>query len=104
MALLQISRPINIDPNPGPPPRVKFNPDPCPANPRDQIFWTNNDSQAHWPGRLNSDGSINKTFFMPNQIAPNGDVSQNFAAIKAETFNYACSLHPDEKGKIEVKP
>jgi len=95
---------ININPNPQGTPRVKFDPDPRNANPLDQISWTNNDTVAHWPGLLNADGSINATFFMPNQIAPNGDVSPSFAAAQAFTYTYACSLpgHANEKGTIQV--
>ena len=67
-----------------------------------QIFWTNNDSNAHWPGLVETDGSINKTFFMPNQIAGGGDTSAVFSPSLAGTLNYACSLHPTEKGTIKV--
>lgn len=83
-------------------PRVTFSPDPLAAGVRDQIFWTNNDSDAHWPGRLNSDGTIDITFFMPNQIAGDGDSSAPFSSSAPDTFNYACSIHPDEKGTITV--
>jgi plastocyanin len=81
---------------------VTFNPNPAAVQTRDQIFWTNNDSAAHWPGLLNPDGSINTTFFMPNQIAPNGDTSASFSPTVAGSFSYACSLHPTEKGTITV--
>lgn len=85
------------------PPRVTFSPDPLPAVVSDQIFWTNNDpEQPHWPGKLKIDGSIDKTFFIPNQIAPKGDTSATWAPGVAGTVDYACSLHTDEKGKISV--
>lgn len=94
---------------PGASPRVTFDPNPLQANPADQIFWTNNDSQPHWPGRLKADGTIDTTFFMPNQIAPDGDVSAVFSTIvKSDPndpdtlLNYACSLHPPEKGSITI--
>lgn len=94
-----------IDINPaaeGDSPRVAFDPDPLQAEVRDQIFWSNRDSEPHWPGRLKDDGSIDRTFFMSNQIAPNGDVSPIFSPSGATTYRYACSLHPDEQGTIEV--
>jgi plastocyanin len=95
---------ININPNPAGPARVKFDPDPRKANPLDQIFWTNNDTVAHWPGLKNADGSINATFFMPNQIAPNGDVSPSFSPAQAFIYTYACSLpgHGNETGTIQI--
>lgn len=93
---------INIDTNFSGFPRVTFSPSPLAASARDQIFWTNNDGEAHWPGLLNNDGTINATFFMPNQIAPNGDTSATFSPAVAASFTYACSLHPDEQGVINV--
>ncbi|HKV10305.1 MAG TPA: hypothetical protein VJ725_19345 [Thermoanaerobaculia bacterium] len=81
---------------------VVFNPDPLQAKTRDQIFWTNNDTEAHWPGLLQSDGTINTTFFMPNQIAPNGGTSSTFSPSVPSSFKYACSLHPNEQGTITV--
>lgn len=96
-------RKISIDPNSEwDSPRAVFDPDPLEAKTRDQIFWTNNDSEAHWPGRLNDDGTIDKTFFMENQIAPNGDTSPTFSPAVPATLEYACSLHPDEQGTINV--
>lgn len=84
-------------------PRAVFAPDPLAVGVLDQVFWSNQDSEPHWPGLLKDDGkTIDKEFFMPNQIAPNGDVSAIFAFSKAGTFKYACSLHPDETGTIEV--
>jgi len=92
---------INIDPT-GTTPRANFDPTPLAASARDQIFWTNNDSEPHWPGLKNTDGTINTTFFMPNQIAPDGDVSPIFSPSVADSLPYACSLHPDEEGVINV--
>ena len=83
-------------------PRAFFDPDPLEAKTQDQIFWTNYDTEAHWPGRLLQDGPIDKTYFMPNQIAPNGDSSSSFSPSTARTLTYACSLHPDEQGTIIV--
>lgn len=94
---------INKNPQDGTSPRVVFEPDPLQASVRDQICWTNNDdSEAHWPGLLQDDGKIDETFFMPNQIAPNGDSSATFAPSQPASFKYACSLHPDEQGTITV--
>lgn len=100
---MAIQRQISINPAHGTP-RVEFDPDPRDARVFDQIFWTNNDTVAHWPGLLNSDDTIDATFFMPNQIAPNGDTSPTFAFSNpaADPIRYACSLHPDEKGEIKV--
>jgi plastocyanin len=100
-----LQRQININKNvPGPAPRVTFDPDPLAAFTRDQIFWTNNDTEPHWPGLLNADGTINTTFFMPNQIAGNGDTSATFSPSTPATFTYVCSLHKDEKGTITITP
>jgi plastocyanin len=96
---------IQINLNPQSPPRVTFSPNPLPVVVRDQIFWTNNDpDQPHWPGKLNDDGTIVEDFFMPNQIASGGDSSATWSPIQDDppTYDYACSLHPDEKGTINV--
>jgi plastocyanin len=99
---MAIQRKISINKKVPPPPKVTFAPNPSPANALDQIFWTNYDSEAHWPGLLNADGTINKTFFMPNQIAPDGDSSPIFSPSSPASFTYACSIHPDERGIINV--
>ena len=99
---MPIQRKITINHNSqGPSPRATFAPNPLAAKTRDQIFWTNKDSVAHWPGLLKHDGTINTTFFMPNQIAPN-DSSQSFSPTVPSLFTYACSLHPGEQGTITV--
>jgi plastocyanin len=67
----------------------------------DQIIWANNDTIPHWPGLVNEDGSIDKAFFMPNQIAANS-TSPAFSPGVAAPLNYACSLHPTERGSIQV--
>jgi plastocyanin len=67
----------------------------------DQIIWANNDTNPHWPGLVNEDGSIDKTFFMPNQIAANS-TSPTFSPGVTATLNYACSLHLTERGSIQV--
>ncbi len=93
---------INIVKNKSGNPRVKFDPNPE-NNPAvgDEIIWTNHDTVAHWPGLKNSDGSINATYFMPNQIAPNSP-SITFVPGASGALSYACSLHPDETGIINV--
>ena len=94
---------ININRALGRTPPVKFDPNPLPnVAPGDQVVWVNNDSaSAHWPGLKNADGSIDKTFFMANQIAPSS-TSTTFVPSAAGTFNYVCSLHPQETGSIQV--
>jgi plastocyanin len=93
---------ISINSNTSPPPEAQFNPDPLlQVEPGDQIFWANNDNAAHWPGLLNSDGSINATFFMPNKIAAHS-TSEPFSPSVGGTLKYVCSLHPDEQGTIQV--
>ena len=80
--------------------KLTFTPNPLAASARDQIFWTNNDSVPHWPGLLLSDDgkTINPTFFIPNQIAQNGDSSAIFCPTVAGTLKYACSLHKNAQG------
>ncbi|HKV93090.1 MAG TPA: hypothetical protein VJW20_11135 [Candidatus Angelobacter sp.] len=93
---------ININTSIGGKPRVKFDPNPLEnVGTGDEIVWANNDTAAHWPGLQNPDGSINTTYFMPNQIAPNS-TSTTFSAGGSGTLNYTCSLHPDEKGTIQI--
>lgn len=93
---------ININKKPVPPPGIQFEPNPL-SNVAldDQIVWANNDSVAHWPGLLNSDGTINKTFFMANQIAPQSS-SDTFVVGASGTLKYVCSLHPGETGTIQI--
>lgn len=77
--------------------RVSFEPSSLSVQVGDQIFWTNNDSEAHWPGLKNADGSIDDTFFMPNQIAEVSDLGPSTSSIFAPggtgTLEYVCSLH-----------
>jgi plastocyanin len=93
--------------DPSPQNQVSFDPSPLDVEVGDQVFWTNNDSQPHWPGLKNPDGSIDKTFFMENQIAPDSS-SPTFSPGVAGTLEYVCSLHCEvgqpcsEEGTIEV--
>lgn len=98
-----LQRRVSFDPSPLH--RVTFDPSPLAVNVGDQIFWTNNDSQPHWPGLKNEDGSVDNTFFMPYQIA--GDhTSPTFSPGVAGRLEYVCSIHRDppcsEPGTIEV--
>ena len=97
---MPIQRQININKSAG---AVTFSPNPLQANALDQIFWTNNDDKAHWPGLADDTGKVtDPTFFMPNQIAGGGDTSPIFSASKTATYKYACSLHANETGSINI--
>lgn len=97
---MPIQRQININKSGS---SVTFSPNPLQANALDQIFWTNNDDKPHWPGLADDTGKVtDPTFFMPNQIAANGDVSPVFAPSGTATYKYACSLHANETGSIDV--
>jgi len=97
---MAIQRQININKSGS---SVTFSPDPLAANALDQIFWTNNDDKAHWPGLADDTGKVtNPTFFMPNQIAGKGDSSPIFSPAGAATYKYACSLHANETGTINI--
>ena len=100
---MAIERPITITTAPaGSSSRITFNPDPLQANPADQIFWTNGDTRAHWPG-LQRTGSVDKEFFMSYQIAPGG-TSTIFSTTVVGTLNYVCTIagHEHETGRIEI--
>jgi plastocyanin len=97
-----LERRVSFDPSP---PKVSFDPSPLDVKVGDQIFWTNNDSHPHWPGLLNQDGSIDETFFMPNQIAGASDMgpssSPTFSPGVAETLVYVCSVHREPPCSVE---
>ena len=88
---------INIEKNPkkGGPAVFEFEETPQ-VNVGDLVFWSNNDTVAHFPCEVG-----NPTIFMANQIAAKSS-SPNFAPSKAGTINYICSLHKGETGVIEV--
>ena len=51
----------------------------------DEVFWRNDDNQAHWPGVVNY-----PYYFMPNQIAP-GSTSNAWvpdASVVDQTISY----------------
>ena len=80
---------------------VVFDPNPLQADALDQIFWTNSDTVAHWPA-LKDGNTIDRDFFMTNQIAPGGDVSPVFSTSLAGTLDYVCFLHQTETGSIVI--
>ena len=84
-----LQRRVSVDPSPL---KVSFDPSPLDVEVGDQIFWTNNDVQPHWPGLKKPDGSIDESFFMEYQIA-GGDSSATFSPGVAGPLEYACSLH-----------
>ena len=100
------------------PDTVTFDPSRLEVKVGDQIFWSNNDSKPHWPGLRKTDESIDETFFMPNQIAPDSS-SSTFSPgppatdpvyrITEYALDYVCSLHCvqgescTEQGKIVVR-
>jgi plastocyanin len=95
---------INIKPNPygGPTKPAIFEFDQPPQiQLGDQVVWSNNDGQDHFPAPDDPDPNGIKEF-MPTQIAPNS-TSPGFAFSKTGTIKYHCSLHPEEIGTIEVK-
>ena len=89
---------------PGSSPRITFAPNPLQANQADQIFWTNNDSQPHWPGLVDATGKIQPNFFMTYQIAEGGGTSTIFSTTVAGTLNYVCTIagHEHETGSIVI--
>jgi plastocyanin len=97
-----LERRVSVDPSP---PKVSFEPSPLDVEVGDQIFWTNNDSQPHWPGLKSADGSIDNEFFVPYAIAGD-DTSEIFSPGVAGTLEYVCSIHRDppcsEAGTIVV--
>lgn len=79
-----------------------YDPNPLPQVQRgDQIIWTNNDDQPHWPGLL-TNGEIDATYFMANQIAAHS-TSGTFVPRTAGNLTYVDSLDPTgPTGTIEV--
>ncbi|MCA1851386.1 MAG: hypothetical protein LC647_03035, partial [Beggiatoa sp.] len=76
-----LQRRMSADPSP---PQVSFDPSPLPVEVGDQIFWTNNDSQPHWPGLKKEDQSIDETFFMEYQIAGDDSSATFTPGVAAE--------------------
>jgi plastocyanin len=89
---------INIKKNPTQPPPAVFSFDEPPQiQVGDQVFWSNDDTVAHWPAVTG-----NPTFFMDFQIAPKS-TSPAFAPGNVGPISYFCSLHPTETGTIDVQ-
>ena len=92
--------PINITPIDEPTVNgftVRFDPSPLNVEPGDQIFWTNNDSQPHWPSLKNADGTIDNSFFMLYQIAAASSSATFSPGVtppegKTVTYTYVCCL------------
>ena len=90
---------INIKKNPNPTGPAVFSFEETPqVQVGDQVFWSNDDSEPHWPAVTG-----NPTFFMDFQIAP-ASASSSFAPSTVGAIQYFCSLHPDETGTIDVLP
>jgi len=68
----------------------------------DEVFWANDDTEAHWPGLKNESGRIDRSFFMNSEIGPSS-ISPSFSVDRVALLNYTCSLHPDETGTIQIK-
>lgn len=79
-----------------------YDPNPLPqVATGDQVIWTNNDDQAHWPGLVSSSG-VDQTYFMAFQIAPHSP-STTFVPGVDGTLVYVDSLDPaGPQGSIQV--
>ncbi|HYJ86412.1 MAG TPA: hypothetical protein VEW46_10170 [Pyrinomonadaceae bacterium] len=78
-----------------------FNPNPLTAYPNDSVYWSNDDTVAHWP----APSAANPTGWLDFQIAPDSESSQISLDPPAPyTLNYVCVLHPSETGQIKVVP
>ena len=97
---------ININSTGQSSPRAAFDPGTLNASARDQIFWTNNDTEPHWPGPKDSEGNVDQDGWFPNQIAGRSefstDTSAQWSPSLPGSYPYACSLHPNEEGTIIV--
>ncbi len=93
--------------------KVSFDPPIREVLPGDNIYWTNLDSDAHWP----QEAGKAKTSFMQYQIPGpfQGQTYSSTAVSPPETgpdgetplpvprdVQYVCSLHPTETGTIHV--
>ena len=108
---MAIERPITITTKQGGgSPRITFSPDPLQAKEADQIFWTNNDTQPHWPMR--TDGTLPSQIWMeypiPRDTSSSGVTFFNPDTITNQrtpyTVEYFCAVegHEGETGTIKV--
>jgi plastocyanin len=67
----------------------------------DTVFWVNDTPQQHQPTFKPAGGQPITWGAPPIPLPPNGSSSQ-VVFETAGTFNYYCSLHPNETGKITV--
>jgi plastocyanin len=112
---------INIKKNPHPPGPAVFAFEETPqVQVGDQVFWSNGDTEPHWPASIvtvkdangvtfkdkNGNDEIDKdktaTFFMDFKIAPNS-TSSSFSPSQVGTITYFCQLHQGESGTIDVR-
>ena len=79
--------------------------------PYDTITWHNADSQAHYPAPIIG-GIVKKDGWFEYQIPPGGtsDTLAPGPSLSGPTgptagypLNYACALHPNERGSIFVR-
>ena len=78
---------------------AKFVPTSLQADAGDSVFWSNEDTVAHWP----APSVTNKTAWLDYQVPPGGVSSQISLNPPAPyTLNYVCVLHPGETGQIKV--
>ena len=76
-----------------------FDPNPQKAHVNDSIYWSNGDTQPHWP----TPDAKEPNAWLDYQVAPDGESAQISLDPPAPyTLNYVCSLHPEEKGQIKV--
>jgi hypothetical protein len=71
---------------------------PTAVRPGDQVFWRNDDTQAHWPAAPGVQ-------FMPNQIAPNSSSQAWVADVQPTSLTYRDTLDTSGSappGKIVV--
>lgn len=98
---------ISINRTRGP---VGFDPQRATANTGDDIFWTNHDTRAHWPGPSGPGGPTGPAAWLDAPIPgvtggspPASSNSISFPASVTGPQHYYCALHPHETGVIIVR-